>query len=509
MVLRPNTFQFEVTGPHSCDIVEEAVRRYYSSIFYPARGKGVTKRFLKHYKKAKRRWEKDNLFHGYLDKVSIYMMQPCEKYPSLSMDEHYEIKIDTADKPSEGWIVSSSVWGILRGLESFSQLVYAAQNGVAHQVNATFMMDFPRFAHRGLLVDSSRHFLPLKVLKETLDLMAQNKMNVFHWHLTDDPSFPYESSKFPNISRLGSLNKYSHVYTQADVREINEYGRLRGIRVLPEFDTPGHTQSWGPGVAGLLTECYDSAGKSSGYYGPINPVPDRNYAFLKDFFLEIFQVFPDPYVHLGGDEVEFGCWASNVQVQKFMSDRGWTGDFSKLEQYFMQRLINVTAEATKDEMKYIVWQEVIDNNVTLPSDTVIHVWKDGFKFQNEMARVTEYGYRTLLSSPWYLNYINYGVDWDRYYVVEPLSFDGTEAQKRLVIGGEACMWGEFVDAVSLVPRTWPRAAAVAERLWSNENVKDPRAATSRLEEHRCRMLRRGFNVDPVNGVDYCDVEWEK
>lgn len=124
--------------------------------------------------------------------------------------------------------------------------------------------------------------------------------------------------------------------------------------------------------------------------------------------------------------------ASNVQVQKFMSDRGWTGDFSKLEQYFMQRLINVTAEATKDEMKYIVWQEVIDNNVTLPSDTVIHVWKDGFKFQNEMARVTEYGYRTLLSSPWYLNYINYGVDWDRYYVVEPLSFDGTEAQKRLV-----------------------------------------------------------------------------
>lgn len=98
----------------------------------------------------------------------------------------------------------------------------------------------------------------------------------------------------------------------------------------------------------------------------------------------------------------------------------------------MQRLINVTAEATKDEMKYIVWQEVIDNNVTLPSDTVIHVWKDGFKFQNEMARVTEYGYRTLLSSPWYLNYINYGVDWDRYYVVEPLSFDGTEAQKRLV-----------------------------------------------------------------------------
>ncbi len=116
-----------------------------------------------------------------------------------------------------------------------------------------------------------------------------------------------------------------------------------------------------------------------------------------------------------------------------MSSRGWGTDFSKLEQYFMQRLINGTQDVTKKQMRYIVWQEVIDNEVILPSDTVIHVWKDGSNFQSEMARVTEYGYRTLLSSPWYLNYINYGVDWDRYYVVEPLSFKGTEVQKRLVI----------------------------------------------------------------------------
>lgn len=504
-VLRPNAFRFQITGK-SCDILEDATIRYYNTIFYPPRGSGVSKRFAKLSKKASHTWETSKHFRGYLDTVALHVMQPCEKYPSLNMDEHYEIKLDTSDRPSEGIIISASVWGALRGLETLSQLIYASANGVAFQINSTFVMDFPRFSHRGLLLDSSRHFLPLSVLKDNLDLMAQNKMNVFHWHLTDDPAFPYESSKFPNLSRLGSFNPYSHVYSQSDVKNIIEYARLRGIRVIAEFDTPGHTQSWGPAIPDLLTRCYDKEGKIEDVFGPINPVPEKNYKFLQSFFSEVFDVFPDAYVHLGGDEVDFSCWESNPDIQTFMKQRGWK-QFELLEQFFMQRLINITQEATKGNMRYLVWQEVIDNNVVLPSDTVIHVWKDGNKFHDELARVTRYGYRTLLSSPWYLNYINYGVDWDRYYSVEPLAFNGTESQKKLIIGGEACVWGEFIDAVSLTSLTWPRASAVAERLWSNAAVNNTHAAAARLEEHRCRLIRRGFNVNPINGVSYCDVEW--
>lgn len=506
MVLRPNDFKFQITG-NTCDILEEAVHRYYDLIFFPSKGSGTSKRFLKLAKKYRSTWEQNEHFRGYLDTVALHVMQPCETLPSLDMDEHYEIKIDATDKPREGIILSQSVWGILRGLESFSQLVYASQNGIAFQINSTMVMDFPRFPHRGLLLDSSRHFLPLEIIKDNLDLMAQNKMNVFHWHITDDPSFPYESRKFPSLSQLGSFSQYSHVYSPSDVQYIIQYARMRGIRVIPEFDTPGHTQSWGPGFPGLLTRCYKKDGTEDDFFGPINPVPARNFKFLKEFFAETFEVFPDAYVHLGGDEVDFSCWASNPEINSFMKSQGWGQDFARLEQFYMQRLINVTQDVTKGGMRYLVWQEVIDNNVVLPTDTVIHVWKDGNKFHDELARVTKFGYRTVLSSPWYLNYINYGVDWDRYYVAEPLAFNGTESQKRLVIGGEACMWGEFIDAVSVTSTTWPRASAVAERLWSNANINDPRLAAPRLEEHRCRLLRRGFSVNPINGVSYCDVEW--
>uniref|UniRef100_A0A8C5RG40 Beta-hexosaminidase subunit alpha n=1 Tax=Laticauda laticaudata TaxID=8630 RepID=A0A8C5RG40_LATLA len=288
---------------------------------------------------------------------------------------------------------------------------------------------------------------------------------------------------FPDLSSKGSYNSATHVYTGNDVKMVIEYARLRGIRVIPEFDTPGHTLSWGPGVPGLLTPCYIST-KPSGTYGPVNPILNSTYQFMASFFAEVSSIFPDFYLHLGGDEVDFFCWWSNPDIQAFMQKMKFGQDYAKLESFYIQRLLDIVASYKKG---YMVWQEVFDNGVKVNPNTVIHVWKGNF--QQEMSRVTKAGFRALLSSPWYLNIISYGQDWLEAYRVEPLAFEGSTEQKKLVIGGEACMWGEYVDATNLTPRLWPRAGAVAERLWSNKTVRNQEDAYERLSDFRCTLLR--------------------
>ncbi|XP_016049971.1 beta-hexosaminidase subunit alpha isoform X2 [Erinaceus europaeus] len=343
-------------------------------------------------------------------------------------------------------------------------------------INKTEIQDFPRFPHRGLLLDTSRHFLPVSTILDTLDTMAYNKLNVLHWHVVDDPSFPYESLTFPQLTRKGAYNPITHVYTTQDVKDVIEYARLRGIRVLAEFDTPGHTQSWGPGVPGLLTSCY-SGSQPSGTFGPVNPILNSTYEFMDTFFLEVSAAFPDFYLHLGGDEVDFTCWLLDI-VSTY--DKG-----------------------------YVVWQEVFDNKVKIQPDTIVQVWREEVPvpYLKELELITAAGLRALLSAPWYLNRISYGPDWQAAYKVEPLAFEGTAEQKALVIGGEACMWGEYVDSTNLVPRLWPRASAVAERLWSASQVADLDFASSRLARFRCELLRRGVQAEPI-GVGYCNEEFD-
>ncbi|KAL4617540.1 beta-hexosaminidase subunit beta [Arapaima gigas] len=423
----------------------------------------------------------------------------CDAYPSVTSDESYEL---TVDHPT-AVLKAPKVWGALRGLETFSQLVYEDEYG-AKMINKSDIQDFPRFAHRGVLLDSSRHFLPLKVILANLEAMAMNKYNVFHWHIVDDNSFPYQSPNFPDLSQKGSYHPYTHIYTPTDVKMVIEFARMRGIRVVSEFDTPGHTQSWGKGQMGLLTSCY--AGQNpTGTFGPINPILNSTYNFMAKFFKEISQVFPDAYIHLGGDEVDFSCWKSNPDIQAFMEQQGFGKDYSKLESYYIQKLLDIVSATSKG---YMVWQEVFDNGVKLKADTIIHVWKGNEEqYLKEMASITAAGFHALLSSPWYLNRISYGQDWQQAYKADPYSFDGTDTQKKLVIGGEACLWGEYVDATNLTPRLWPRASAVAERLWSNQNVTDVGDAYTRLVQHRCRMVARGIPAEPLF-VGYCDHEYK-
>ncbi|KAJ8396533.1 hypothetical protein AAFF_G00015990 [Aldrovandia affinis] len=481
------------TGPN-CNLLQNAFRRYFEYMFGFTRKQGRYK-------------------SGVASEVSelqvwITSADPeCDEYPSVTSDESYEL---TVDQPV-AVLKASKVWGALRGLETFSQLVYEDDYG-ARSINKTAILDFPRFAHRGILLDSSRHFLPIKVILANLEAMAMNKYNVFHWHIVDDHSFPYQSPTFPSLSQKGSFQPYTHIYTPSDVKMVIEFARMRGIRVVSEFDTPGHTLSWGKGQMGLLTPCYNGD-MPTGTFGPVNPILNATYEFMSQFFKEVSVVFPDAYIHLGGDEVDFTCWKSNPDIQKFMDKQGFGKDYSKLESYYIQKILDIVAATNKG---YMVWQEVFDNKVKLKADTVVEinpdtlvqVWKGNEqKYQKEMAAVTAAGFQTILSSPWYLNRISYGQDWQQIYKADPHNFTGTDEQKKKVVGGEACLWGEFVDATNLTPRLWPRASAVAERLWSDKGVTDIDDAYSRLTEHRCRMVQRGIPAEPLF-VGYCKHEYK-
>ncbi|XP_031716100.1 beta-hexosaminidase subunit beta isoform X2 [Anarrhichthys ocellatus] len=391
-------------GP-GCSLLQTAYRRYYEYVFGSAKRQELSK--------------SGRTGPAVLPELQVWVTSPdseCDGYPSVASDESYEL---TVDQPY-AVLKAPKVWGALHGLETFSQLVYEDEYG-AKSINSTTISDFPRFAHRGILLDSSRHFLPIKVLLANLETMAMNKFNVFHWHIVDDQSFPYLSRTFPQLSQQGAYHPYTHVYTPADVKMVIEFGRLRGIRVIPEFDTPGHTQSWGKGQKDLLTPCY-SGSKPSGSFGPVNPILNTTYDFMSQFFKEISTVFPDAYVHLGGDEVDFSCWKSNPDIQKFMAQQGFGQDFSKLESFYIQKLLNIVTTTQKG---YIIWQEVFDNGVKLKPDTLIHVWKGNKEqYQSEMAKVTSSGFQTLLSTPWYLNRISYGQDWQGHYKADPQDFKG-------------------------------------------------------------------------------------
>jgi len=187
-----------------------------------------------------------------------------------------------------------------------------------------------------------------------------------------------------------------------------------------------------------------------------------------------------------------------------MKDMDYTTG-EQVENYFEAKLLTIVDEVNKSA---IVWQDVFDNGVSLYPETIVDVWRwVGPDWQTEVANVTAAGFRTIVAAPWYLNYISYGLDWPTYYLSDPQNFTGTQAQKDLIIGGEGCMWAEWVDGTNVIDRTFPRAGAVGERLWSASTVVDVTNAGLRMELLRCRLLGRGIRAEPAVGPSFCPIEF--
>ncbi|MFH4982690.1 hypothetical protein AB6A40_009399 [Gnathostoma spinigerum] len=357
-----------------------------------------------------------------------------------------------------------------------------------------------------------RHFLSTDMLKAVIDLLAQNKFNVFHWHIVDSESFPYASKSVPELAKGAFSPK--HQYSIQDIKDIVEFGRLHGIRILPEIDTPGHVASWGRGVPKLLARCFDDNGTETFDRNIFDVTQDAVlWDVLDALFKEVFELFPEKFVHLGADEAAFWtreCWENNPNISTFMQ-RYNINTTDELQQWYLTKLLSLLRNQKEGKKKkYIIWQELFDYG-RAPEDVIVQVWKGSTPHtqMESIKNVTGAGHFALLSSCWYLDVQRGSVDWSQHYNCDPTSFVGSVVQKKLVLGGEAALWGEWVDESNLIPRLFPRASAVAERLWSFiEEPIEINKVWPRLYEMQCRMAARGFPAEPGNGPGFCENEYK-
>ncbi|MEO8635779.1 MAG: family 20 glycosylhydrolase [Gemmatimonadales bacterium] len=417
--------------------------------------------------------------------LRITVAGPGEAIQTPEDDESYVLAV-TGDGTT---LTAPTPVGALHGLETLLQLVTFDSAGFYLPV--VRIDDAPRFRWRGLSLDVGRHFMPLDAVRRTLDGMAVVKLNVLHWHLSDDQGFRIESRRYPKLHQLGSDGLY---YTQAEVREIVAYAHDRGIRVVPEFDMPGHATSWFVGYP----EYASAPGpytieRNYGVFDPaFDPTREETYQFIDGFIGEMVQLFPDPYWHIGGDEVTPTQWNRNPRILRFKREHQLK-DNEALQAYFNQRLSRII---TKYNRRMVGWDEILHEN--LPSTAIIQSWR-GTEYMGQAAR---HGHRSILSAPYYLDHMK---PTEEYYLADPLPAATTlsSEEQRSILGGEATLWAEHVGPGTIDSRLWPRLGAIAERFWSPQDVQDVDDMFRRLsilsielesvglghEAHTERMLR--------------------
>jgi hexosaminidase len=381
----------------------------------------------------------------------------------LDEDESYHLKVT----PTAVQLSAANPLGVLHGLQTFLQLVRITTQGFA--APSVTIDDQPRFPWRGLMIDSGRHFQPIDVIERNLDGMEAVKLNVFHWHISDDQGFRLESKTYPLLHEQGSNGLF---YSQKEVAEVIQYARDRGIRVVPEFDMPCHTTTWFVGYPQLASG--PGPYKVSDHWGvmdsAMDPTRETTFQFLDKFLDEMTALFPDAYFHIGGDECNGKEWNANQKIQAWMHQHN-IKDNAALQSYFSGRLEKLVSAHHKIMEG---WDEVLQPDT--PKDVVIQSWRG----PKGLAAAARQGNRVMLSNGYYID-LNQTAAY--HYSTDPLGGEGaslTPEEKARVMGGEATMWSEYTPPENIDSRIWPRTAAIAERLWSPQDVRDVDSMYARM-----------------------------
>nr|CAD7426366.1 unnamed protein product [Timema monikensis] len=438
-----------------------------------------------------------------------------EPYLTLKTDEGYRLTVRKHGKTLHATVTSGTFFGARHGLETLSQMIWYDEeddSGVLRVLDNATIDDRPVFPHRGLMIDTSRNFLPLSSIMLTIDGMAASKLNTLHWHMTDSQSFPFDSPRVPQMAQYGAYS-FDETYSSADVSSVVEHARVRGVRVLVEIDAPAHAGvgwQWGPiSGKGNLTLCvnYQPWRMYCGQppCGQLNPVNDHTYKVLGDLYADLVELTrtTDEF-HMGGDEVDLNCWAAHKDVlgQSPKAKENPQETLMDLWGSFQVRALERLKVANRHVMPkaVIVWS----SELTKPKYLTRYLNKEVFVVQvwggsdwADTADLLNANYRVILShvNAWYLdcgfgNWFGPGpgscgpmASWQTVYQHRPwVNMGLTSEQRALILGGEACLWSEQVNQNSLESRLWPRAAALAERLWTDPDANMDGGGSSNAQQ---------------------------
>ncbi|XP_014213005.1 chitooligosaccharidolytic beta-N-acetylglucosaminidase [Copidosoma floridanum] len=450
------------------------------------------------------------------------------KSSTLDLDwetnESYDLRIPETSYQIKVFIESQTVYGLRHGLETLSQLIVpsikTANSTELVMINYAWVKDKPVFPHRGLLIDTGRNFLPVDDILRTIDGLAASKMNVLHWHATDSQSFPLEIKSLPLMSLYGAYGP-EFIYTVDDMQKIRKYANSRGVRVILEIDSPSHACAgweWGPAQnKGNLVVCVNQQPWRQYCIQPpcgqLNPMNKDLYDVLRTLYKELLGTFGrNGMMHLGGDELFINCWNSSEEIVTGMSEIGLgrsNEDFLKIWSYVHNKQLEILNQEGLDKNmdKAIIWSSQLTSPELIEtyldkSKFIVQTWVEADKDLNQ--RLLDLGYKLIISTKdaWYLDHGFWGIT--KYHTWRD-AYKNIIPQKPGVLGGEAAMWGEYVNQGSLHSRVWPRTAAVAERLWSDPPASKMGTADAepRLQAHIDRLGRRAVHPDAL-APEWCN-----
>lgn len=400
------------------------------------------------------------------------------------------------------WITSDGKRGLVHAVYTLCQLI--DQSDEPNAVVGIQLEDHPRFGHRGLLLDCARHYMSTDYVKKTIDQLAYYKMNVLHWHLTEDQGWRIEIDAYPELTNTGAWrtesdgSRYGGFYTKEEIREIVEYAEQRAVTIIPEIELPGHSSAAIASYPWL--SCTGEQIPVETEWGVFQDIycagNDSVFAFLETVLDEVVELFPSQYIHIGGDEAPKTRWEECPKCQKRIQEEG-LHDEHELQSYFISRV----ATYLKSKGKQIIgWDEILEGGI--PSGAIVQSWRG---MDGGIEAVKE-GHQVVMSptSHAYLDYDLKSIDLRKVYSFDPIPPGLNEGEEALILGAECNMWSERVTEETVDQKIYPRMIAMAEVLWSSKDKNDYENFVARLRSHYPMLRSRGVNYGAESEV----AEWQ-